>query len=37
VLNPAGEIVHQRLGLRDGLAEATSAVVLASNSIASPQ
>ena len=30
VLNPAGEIAHQRVGLRDGLAEAASAVILAS-------
>ncbi|HRE08953.1 MAG TPA: SCO family protein [Opitutaceae bacterium] len=36
VLNPAGEIVHQRLGLRDGLAEAAAAVMLASQTEATP-
>jgi protein SCO1/2 len=36
VLNPAGEIVHQRLGLRDGLAEAAAAVMLAAQPRVTP-
>ena len=33
VLNPAGEIAHQRLGLMNGLAEAASAVISAAHSV----
>ncbi|MBL9206743.1 MAG: SCO family protein, partial [Opitutaceae bacterium] len=36
VLNPAGEIVHQRSGLRDGLAETAAAVMLAASSPRQP-
>jgi protein SCO1/2 len=31
ILNPAGEIVHQRVGLQDGLAEAAAALTTAAN------
>ncbi|MFO1446954.1 MAG: SCO family protein [Opitutaceae bacterium] len=36
VLNPAGEIAHQRSGLRDGLAETAAAVMLAASTPRQP-